>query len=444
MTKEEVLFFEEHLRAMLLYVTSRKINDERDEAKVLHFRRSFSVLSNEVENRAAAPPDPKEVQKTKDRKDSKKLHSGKTLSEEKKQMIINIPHISIIEKRRKDGRFQGYDARSGKRKYFYAKTLDELYKKAIELAFPKKKKSPAHTGELTFKQWTETFFELYKKKKYKASTADNFKNYTTRPLSVFGDRALKSITTEELQDFLNNLDKKNASRARELTLFYMRQIFHKAYITKKIPYDPTEAVELERRVKERIPAFTVEQTKMIYEEIYGNKYEPLFILLFSSGLRIGEALALTSDDIDRERGTITVNKNVVFIRGETILQDSPKTNAGIRTIPVPANCLDRLPNVTNGERIFPYTYNQVKLYIDRLSKRLGFKITAHRFRHTYATRMEEAQIPAKIIQALLGHSDIRTTQQVYIDTQEEYIRSQIPRINDALTRLTPEKNKKDK
>lgn len=123
-------------------------------------------------------------------------------------MIINIPHISIIEKRRKDGRFQGYDARSGKRKYFYAKTLDELYKKAIELAFPKKKKSPAHTGELTFKQWTETFFELYKKKKYKASTADNFKNYTTRPLSVFGDRALKSITTEELQDFLNNLDKK--------------------------------------------------------------------------------------------------------------------------------------------------------------------------------------------------------------------------------------------
>ena len=144
MTKEEVLFFEEHLRAMLLYVTSRKINDERDEAKVLHFRRSFSVLSNEVENRAAAPPDPKEVQKTKDRKDSKKLHSGKTLSEEKKQMIINIPHISIIEKRRKDGRFQGYDARSGKRKYFYAKTLDELYKKAIELAFPKKKKSPAH------------------------------------------------------------------------------------------------------------------------------------------------------------------------------------------------------------------------------------------------------------------------------------------------------------
>ena len=134
----------------------------------------------------------------------------------------------------------------------------------------------------------------------------------------------------------------------------------------------------------------------------------------------------------------------MFIRGETILQDSPKTNAGIRTIPVPANCLDRLPIVTNGERLFPYTYNQVKLYIDRLSKKLGFKITAHRFRHTYATRMEEAQIPAKIIQALLGHSDIRTTQQVYIDTQEEYIRSQIPRINDALTRLTPEKNKKDK
>lgn len=78
-----------------------------------------------------------------------------------------------------------------------------------------------------------------------------------------------------------------------------------------------------------------------------------------------------------------------------------------------------------------------------MSKKLGFKIKAHMFRHTYATRLEEAGVPAKVIQTLLGHSDIRTTQQVYIDAQDEYIQSKIPQIFGAFSDLTPESEEKN-
>ena len=66
---------------------------------------------------------------------------------------------------------------------------------------------------------------------------------------------------------------------------------------------------------------------------------PLFCLLLTTGLRIGEALALDPSDFNYSAKTVTVSKDVVWVDGKKILQSTPKSKAGFRTVPVPENVL---------------------------------------------------------------------------------------------------------
>ena len=115
----------------------------------------------------------------------------------------------------------------------------------------------------------------------------------------------------------------------------------------------------------------------------------------------------------------------MFINGNKVVQ-TPKTKAGIRTIPIPENVLKILPQT---EIIFSFTYNSVRLMFSRLSKKLNIYVTPHILRHTYATRLEELGIPPKIKQYLLGHSSIQTTENIYTDVQKHYIDNYFDKIN---------------
>ena len=107
--------------------------------------------------------------------------------------------------------------------------------------------------------------------------------------------------------------------------------------------------------------------------------------------------------------------------GKEIIQP-PKSKAGVRTVPVPDDIFFDISKIKTS-RVFPIGYNTVRLAFVRVSKNLGFTVTAHMLRHTYATRLEEAGISPKIKQYLLGHSSIEMTQNVYTDTQGHYIDS---------------------
>lgn len=70
----------------------------------------------------------------------------------------------------------------------------------------------------------------------------------------------------------------------------------------------------------------------------------------------------------------------------------------------------------------------INVALKKLSKKLGFTVSAHILRHTYATRLEEAGISPKIQQYLLGHATVDITQNVYTDAQSDYINSVSDRI----------------
>ena len=143
------------------------------------------------------------------------------------------------------------------------------------------------------------------------------------------------------------------------------------------------------------------------------------MLLLTSGLRIGEALALTSDDIDTSNGTVSVTKNRVFVDGKEIFQSTTKSAAGNRIVPVPMSVLNYFKDKTG--RIFPRKYSGVRTAFRRLSRSANIEVSPHILRHTYATRLEESGLTPKAKQYLLGHSSVKMTQNTYTDIQNDYI-----------------------
>lgn len=151
-------------------------------------------------------------------------------------------------------------------------------------------------------------------------------------------------------------------------------------------------------------------------------------------MRVGEILALKSEDIDLEKNIITVTKSITrnnfdgFTLGQTT-----KTYAGTREIPFDDDLKNVFINViSNAENnefellfsiknkiINPSTLNTV---FKRICKNLNFKgnFNFHMLRHTFATRCIESGMPAHVLQKILGHTDISITLNTYTSIFNQY------------------------
>ena len=164
-------------------------------------------------------------------------------------------------------------------------------------------------------------------------------------------------------------------------------------------------------------------------------------LILYTGLRIGEVLALTWDDIDFEEKMLSVNKSlskwIILPDGSRKLQKgfgTPKSKSGFRKIPLIPEAIALLKNaqekqkqklmVSGSENISNLVFCSVSgKFIDRgdaygVLKRACKKaeisgVHPHTLRHTFATRGLERGIPLKIMQEILGHSTISMTADIY-------------------------------
>lgn len=354
--------------------------------------------------------------------------SGEATSSEEK-MLIEMDGVSVTAKPRKDGRYQGYVLKDGKKKYLYGKSPEEVktkikaFLRTQESAPQRKKREPKKSP--LFGEYAANWAEKYKKPNLKPSSYETFLFALKAAVKALGDKPLDSITSDDLQDLFLGM---GATRKRDICAVYVGQLFRHAIKTGEIKRDPMSVVQLSRREAEKRPALTPEQQARFLEATAASPNALLFRFLLATGLRIGEALAITPADVDRQAATVSVNKDIVFIGGKAIVQ-TPKSKAAFRTVPVPRDLCSELP--TEGERIFPQTYNAVQQCCKGYQKKLGFRVSPHILRHTYATRLEEAGIPPKIKQYLMGHASLEMTQSVYTDTQAHYIEAFADRVRSA-------------
>ena len=164
-------------------------------------------------------------------------------------------------------------------------------------------------------------------------------------------------------------------------------------------------------------------------------FKAVYLIQMYLGLRIGEALALRSTDINLHRNLITVDKTLTKDKeGKIIMKYLPKTYAGIREVPIPVFIRNEIINQmrlaeNNKDKQLFLDKNENYVRPENANRRLRElmekmnipSISSHSLRHTYGTRCVEAGMRAVALQRLMGHSDVAITLNKYKEAELEKV-----------------------
>ena len=364
-----------------------------------------------------------------------------------KSKKITLPYgdgsIYFVEKRnRYAGQIQLPIDGERVRKTVYGKTEREVRNKLKELQIQalagnlhidKKPKIP------TIFQYAEKMMdEQLALNEIRQSSYDR-KMETLKMLSDISYKQLDEVSEEDLIAFFKTqLDYSQSCINKMYQL--LGAVFIKAVNRKIIEDNPLREIKRPKSNKKTIPvrALTVEEQKKLLNVLKNEdvRYSDIMLLSMFTGMRIGECCALMVEDIDLVEKTITVSKTVARGKyGRNVLNET-KTSAGMRKLHLSDDIFEFLKScIGNKDKGLLFlssnqnlvTTNQVnysyaaalKAY-DIVDTSVYGRVDLHSLRHTYATRCIESGMPAKVLQKLLGHTDINITLNTYCSVFEKY------------------------
>ena len=261
---------------------------------------------------------------------------------------------------------------------------------------------------------------------------------------------IDEITSDELQMYLNSLKDYSQSTIKKF-IDQLNQAYkfaqNKGYIIRNPMFDiikpksnkkPREVKALEIEEQQKLTDY------LIYVPIQDEPYKNVFLLQMFLGLRIGEALALQTNNINLQKNIINITKTLTTDKNKSVIMgDSTKTYAGERQIPIPESLLDTIKTQmmlaeTHKDKLLFVSKNNnylsPKKANDRLktiAKKLGIiGITTHSLRHTYGTRCIEAGMRAVALQRLMGHTDVSVTLNTYTSIFNKYKEQELEKVNE--------------
>lgn len=296
-----------------------------------------------------------------------------------------------------------------------------------------------------------TLWQTDKKQYVKKSSFSAYTLLTENHLvPVFGDKHI--IEEAEVQQFVfQKIEQGLSHKTIKDILIVLKMVLKFGAKNKWLEYQafdiqfPTEREKHDVEVLSR----TNQKKVMNYiQEHFTFRNLGIFICL-SSGVRIGEVCALTWEDIDTDRGIISVKKTIQRIyviedniRKTEVILDTPKTKNSIREIPMSRDLLRMLKPIkkivnnsffvlTNDEKpTEPRTYRS---YYKNLMRELNMpELKFHGLRHSFATRCIESKCDYKTVSVLLGHSNISTTLNLYVHPNMEQKKKAIDQMFRAL------------
>lgn len=377
--------------------------------------------------------------------------------------------------KRSDGRWcanvsVGTDPATGKlkRKTIYGKTRQEVVQKLTDTLNKIQTGSFIEPSKLKLKEWLAIWLYDYKKNTIRPTTFTSYEYIIRVHINPsLGHISLKDLRPEMIQKIYNDkfkngrVDGKGGLSSRVIKYIHtiLHQALEQAIKNNLILRNPTVSTTLPRKNSKKLKVLTKDEELKFLSIVKEDRLAAAFILALSSGMRLGELLALTWEAINLDSGEVKVQRALSRVRnfddnsiGKTkLIFQEPKTKSGIRTIPIPDNVVKQLKKhklKQKEEKLIASTlYNDSNLvfcteigivleprnFIRRfcmlISKANLPHINFHALRHTYATRLLELNEHPKVVQELLGHSSISMTLDTYSHVLPEIKKDAANKIN---------------
>lgn len=213
--------------------------------------------------------------------------------------------------------------------------------------------------------------------------------------------------------------------------------------------NPAVGVELPPLEQKLVKAFSTAEQGAFFEAAKDSDYYNAYLFDVNTGIREGELFPLVWDDIDFINGRVRISKTLIYVKDrkntsgkayELKVQDSTKTKAGIRSIPLQKSCLNMLKEVKlknglksqlvfpskNGTFIDPRNFQRCFQNICKKAELEGFN--CHTLRHTFATRCFENGIDVQVVSKWLGHKKVSHTQDIYTHVMPDKEKEAIARL----------------
>ncbi|SCX92006.1 Site-specific recombinase XerD [Lachnospiraceae bacterium XPB1003] len=378
------------------------------------------------------------------------------------------------ECQRKDGRYSyAYTDRWKKRHVVYATSLVELRELEKQIRMDLDSGIDPNAAKT---MTVNDVFDRYISRKYdlKPTTKSNYQfNYDHFVREGFGQEKIGKIRYSDVKKFYYDLMKERGIKPRTLdgVNTVLHSTFKMAVRDEIIRSNHAEGVMAEIKksdlwVKTRRRGLTVPEQRELVEFMKDSHqfkgWVPVITVLLGTGMRIGECLGLRWEDIDLDKRLISVNHNLVDYQDRDIKKQvrkiqTTKTRAGVRMIPMIDEVYEAFitefelqsaigfcEEEIDGYSGFIFTTTDQKLMSrsavnnalhrivrihneeeEKKAKAEGREpilipqLSAHHLRHTFCTRFCENETNLKVIQSIMGHSDITTTMDIYADATPE-------------------------
>lgn len=297
---------------------------------------------------------------------------------------------------------------------------------------------------MKLKELLQTWLNKYAKLTLKPRSYNGYADIIRLHINpILGEYDIQNITPTILQDYvIEKLKSGNfithqplASNTVCRIVSVLKQAFNLALNLDLISKNPTSSIKLPATKEKEVLALTREEQKTLEEyclKSIKNNYIGIIICLYT-GIRLGELLALTWEDIDFNKNYLYIKKTSYTIKKNgknTIITDTPKTKKSNRLIPIPTKLIqflaiykskstceyiihtykNKMAETRSYQRSFESILNKCKI------KHYNF----HCLRHTFATRALELGMDIKTLSEILGHTNVAITLNRYAHSLLEY------------------------